>query len=1750
MKIRENWLVLFGLILVIACGAYFRFVGINWDENYHLHPDERFLTMVETAIKPVESAREYFDTNNSSLNPHNVIDANGNQTFPFFVYGTLPIFLVRYIGEFLNQTGYSEIHIVGRYLSGIFDLGTILLIFFIAKDLFNSNRNSLFAALFYACAALPIQISHFFIVDNITTFFTMLVFFAAVRVMHLERSRLYAAQQEPKWKIIFIEWKGIGYYGLFSVALGFATASKINAAVAAVLLPAAILLSDTNIAFKLSGNRWKIRLRNLVVAGVLSLIVFRIFQPYAFSGPGFFNFSLNPKWVNNLKELSALSSGLSNYPPSLQWTRRSILFPIKNLVIWGMGMLFGAFSIIGLFIMGGKIIKGGWKRYGLLAGWNIIYLLWQAIRWNPTMRYFLLVYPTLAVTAGWFIDYVLVAISKNKIKKFWLKKFLQIAFVLIILISVTAGALAFLNIYQAPMTRIEASEWIYRNLEGTINLRIINDDGEFSQPIPYPKYYELNPGKTLSFDFIPQIDTSIYGIAFDHIVADNSLLEVQQLIFAIYAKENNDLLTEIEINDSFRVDGNARGQSYQFDLQKSVLLEEGKEYIFSLHSMQSEQPEAKLQFSGTISVMYQIGGKDLYKRVFEFAKPMLVGEPYLYTFTPIEGGELLGIDLFRVRTGINEKSEVSFTVDIKDSSSGQILATGKLFDRFSERIDFRGQNFSVDFEEPVIIEPDRAYELSISIGKQGLSLPVFLYGSKTAKETDWDDTLPLFMYGLNPFDNFSGVYQSDLNFQIYWDDNTDKLSRFISILDQADYIIFSSNRQWGSVTQIPEKYPLSTLFYKEIIGCYINDVQKCYKQAEPGIYSGSLGYELIETFQSKPEIFGIEINTQFAEEAFTVYDHPKVFIFKKSEDFSFESMIRTLSIVDFDKVLNVSPQEAENRPGVLNLPEEIWDFQKSAGTWSNLFNYHSLQNEYPLITVSVWYIGITILGWMVYPIIRIAFKGLDKKGWPILRVAGLIILTFLVWIAGSFGIQVTRLTIFSCILILFVINGFLFFLGKNEIVQELSNNLKSIIFIEIIIFIFFVFFLLIRIGNPDLWHPYKGGEKPMDFSYFNALIKSVSYPPYDPWYAGGYINYYYWGFLIAAIPTKLLGIIPSIAYNLILPSFFSFTASAAFCVGWNLLERELENHGEFNESKRLERKILSGLVAATFVLVIGNFGTIKMIVQGFQRLSEMASTYVNERNFSTIASFFEGIKIFIKQRKFNYYPGDWYWIPSRTISGEPITEFPYFTFLYGDPHAHLFALPITLLALSWMISLINERVKYKIKWELSLKLLIGGIIIGALRPTNTWDYPVFLVLACGCILYVIIKYAIPPRSIFPNLTMQQRTIILGILAAISFGLISYYLFNPFSKWYGQGYTSIDFWTGEKTLLGAYLTHWGYFIFIIYSWLLNEVYNWMRITPLSVLNKIYPYWKGIIGGFILLLTAIAFLVIRGVVISILVIPAISILGLLLYRKESSEKQKFIIILTCIGLGLTLLVELVVLSGDIGRMNTVFKFYLQAWTCLAISSSWYIYQLFKNIKNWGRKNTISGWITIILLLSMSVTLFPVIASADKITDRISDAVPITLDGMEYMRYSSYTENDQVMDLRQDYELIRWMQDNINGTPIIIEANVPEYRWGNRITIYTGLPGVIGWNWHQRQQRAINPSDWVFKRVKDINTFYSVADIAVAKELIEKYNIGYIVVGQLEKIIYPQEGIDKFFLNENGLFDLIYSSEDTNLFKVVQY
>jgi uncharacterized membrane protein len=191
----------------------------------------------------------------------------------------------------------------------------------------------------------------------------------------------------------------------------------------------------------------------------------------------------------------------------------------------------------------------------------------------------------------------------------------------------------------------------------------------------------------------------------------------------------------------------------------------------------------------------------------------------------------------------------------------------------------------------------------------------------------------------------------------------------------------------------------------------------------------------------------------------------------------------------------------------------------------------------------------------------------------------------------------------------------------------------------------------------------------------------------------------------------------------------------------------------------------------------------------------------------------------------------------------------------------------------------------------------------------------------------------------------------------------------------------------------------------------------------------------------------------------------------------------------------------------------------------------------------------WQVLLGLLMFSVALFPLFASTDKITDRMSKNVPLTLDGMEYMRYSTYSQNDTLMDLSQDYAAIRWMQDNIEGSPVIIEGYVSEYQWGNRYTIYTGLPGVVGWSWHQRQQRAINPDEWVYERINNVNEFYATNDLDRCQKIIEKFGIDYIVVGQLEKAVYGEEALEKFTEQNGKMWKQVYNSQNTSIYRVIK-
>ena len=359
-------------------------------------------------------------------------------------------------------------------------------------------------------------------------------------------------------------------------------------------------------------------------------------------------------------------------------------------------------------------------------------------------------------------------------------------------------------------------------------------------------------------------------------------------------------------------------------------------------------------------------------------------------------------------------------------------------------------------------------------------------GSAVVNETDYDYPLP---FRVDGYDAFGGLYRGDLNLQVYWDDNADKLARFVSTLDQADYIFIPTNHQYAQITRLPERYPLTTVYYRELMGCPIGeDIIPCYHEAKPGDYEGRLGFDLVAVFETFPKLGNIEINDEYAEEAFTFYDHPKVFIFKKNGNYDTAQVQSTLSAVDLTKVMRLTPRQFSDYKSLM-LPADKLAQQRAGGTWSELFDYNSALNSNPWLGLLVWYLFIMILGLAVYPLVRIAMPGLADRGYPLSRALGLVLFGWLAWTGGSIGIPYTRPTIAIVFGLILLMGAGLGYYQRHELREEWRNNRKYFLLVEGIFLLFFFIDLFIRIGNPDLWHVSKGGERPMDFSYFNAVIK-------------------------------------------------------------------------------------------------------------------------------------------------------------------------------------------------------------------------------------------------------------------------------------------------------------------------------------------------------------------------------------------------------------------------------------------------------------------------------------------------------------------------------------------------------------------------------------------------------------------------------------------------------------------------------------
>jgi uncharacterized membrane protein len=250
---------------------------------------------------------------------------------------------------------------------------------------------------------------------------------------------------------------------------------------------------------------------------------------------------------------------------------------------------------------------------------------------------------------------------------------------------------------------------------------------------------------------------------------------------------------------------------------------------------------------------------------------------------------------------------------------------------------------------------------------------------------------------------------------------------------------------------------------------------------------------------------------------------------------------------------------------------------------------------------------------------------------------------------------------------------------------------------------------------------------------------------------------------------------------------------------------------------------------------------------------------------------------------------------------------------------------------------------------------------------------------------------------------------------------------------------------------------------------------------------------------------------------------------------------------VGLTLTLVVEWLVVSAiDVGRNNTVFKSYLQVWVLFGIAAAVSLNVVYERLRQCPRGVRLA-WRVGFIALFAGVLLYPALATPARIDDRFDTSIGPTLDGEAFMRRAVQVDQGAQLPLAYDLEAIRWMQEHVRGSPTVAEANTYPtlYGWGNRFAMFTGNPAVVGWDFHERQQRSAD-SQAVTARIAAVQEAYRTTSPERALELLAPYGTEYVVVGGLERAYFPG-GVLKWQQANGRLWRLVYANPGVQIYRI---
>ena len=461
-----------------------------------------------------------------------------------------------------------------------------------------------------------------------------------------------------------------------------------------------------------------------------------------------------------------------------------------------------------------------------------------------------------------------------------------------------------------------------------------------------------------------------------------------------------------------------------------------------------------------------------------------------------------------------------------------------------------------------------------------------------------------------------------------------------------------------------------------------------------------------------------------------------------------------------------------------------------------------------MLPVISWWLAIQLVGLVALPLTWRLFAQLPGRGYPFAKVLALLLISYLLWLGAIYRLLPNSTG--GILIALGGIGGLSVWLGRRGLRRDgsgqrplaawLSENRGLVIVTELLFLLVFVGWSVFRAYNPEI----SGTEKPMEFAFINGVLSSKFFPPHDPWLSGDGISYYYFGYVMLAALIRITGVLPEVGFNLGVAMWYALAMISAFGIVFTLVALSRSYIASQPQSEdapdpaprftlvidklHTRATIAWGLLGAILLGLMGNLEGLIDSVYQLKVLPIDVIEWLNIKDLTTSAP--------TGNATGGYW---WWWRASRVIhdidlagnSVEVIDEFPFFSFLLGDLHPHVLALPFVLLTILFCLNLLIGALTARPRPEKErgfLSSLVdharalgdatglswGGtllyaVVLGSLGFLNTWDFPIYVGLAALAIgVGAALRHGLSSRPVGAAAVTFVLLAALGYLAYIPF----------------------------------------------------------------------------------------------------------------------------------------------------------------------------------------------------------------------------------------------------------------------------------------------------------------------------------------------------------------------------------------------